>query len=55
MTLDDPQNGATRVTFIAADTDDFVPRIYWYTVSRIDVPHNQVLAYGEAHLQGRVL
>jgi hypothetical protein len=50
-------NGATglcEVDFDAADTSGLAARKYWYTLSRTDSTHNQVLAYGDAFLQARV-
>jgi hypothetical protein len=44
-----------RVTILDTDTGSLQATKYFYTLSRTDPGFNQVLAYGDAMLQGRVL
>lgn len=43
------------VTFNAADTVGLAAKTYWYALSRLDAGVNQVLAFGDAVLQARVV
>jgi hypothetical protein len=45
----------TRIAVDAVDTSGLVAGKYWYALSRTDAGVNQVLAYGDAHLQARVI
>lgn len=44
-----------RAAIAAADTTGLTAGKYWYALSRIDAGSNQVLAFGDAHLQSRVV
>lgn len=44
-----------RITVASADTTSLAAAKYWYALSRTDSGVNQVLAYGDAHLQARVI
>lgn len=54
-TLEDPQNGLCRVSFLAADTSALAARKYFYTLTRTNAGFVNVLAHGDAHLQAKVI
>jgi len=52
-TLTTPAGGLCSVSLAAADTSGLTPGRWYYTLARTNAGNNQVLAYGNAVLQGR--